>query len=59
VIRVSTANARWRDDGVAPTATAGMPLNTTDAPLVYDGDLTTLQLIAVTGSPVIDVCFYA
>lgn len=59
LIRVETANARWRDDGTAPTTTAGMLMQTTDTFLLdYTGNLAALQFIAVTGSPVLDISFY-
>jgi hypothetical protein len=59
VIRVETANARWRDDGVAPTTSAGMPLNSTDtSSLEYSGTLSAIQFIAQSGSPVLDVSYY-
>ena len=58
VIAVETANARWRDDGVAPTASVGVPMATTDSPLQYSGTLTALQFIAQTGSPILDCSFY-
>lgn len=61
LIQVSTAAIRWRDDGTAPTSTVGMPwLNTTtiNTPLRYcSDDLTKFQVIAVSGTPVLDVYF--
>lgn len=59
LIRVETANVRWRDDGTAPTTTVGMPLNSTDTfMLEYSGNLSAIQFIAVSGSPVVDVAYY-
>lgn len=57
-ISVETANIRWRDDGTAPTTSAGMPIVAAAAPFLYQGDLTKLQVIAVSGSPVVDLAFY-
>jgi len=57
VIACSTANVRWRDDGTAPTATLGMPLNAGQQ-LAYSGDLSAVKFILVSGSPVLDVSFY-
>lgn len=57
-----TANSRWRDDGTAPTASAGMLLTFNVAgneTMVYTGNLLKLQFIAVSGSPVLDISFYA
>ena len=60
LIRVETANARWRDDGTAPTTTVGMPLNSTDTfQLEYWGTLSAIEFIAVSGSPVLNVSYYA
>lgn len=62
LVRVSTANARIRTDGTAPTATVGFPLVTTDTtPLWFEGrgNLTGAQLIAQTGSPVVDILYFA
>jgi len=58
IIAVDTAAVRWRDDGVAPTASVGMPLSNTGAPLEYSGPLASIQFIAQTGSPVLNVSYY-
>ena len=58
IIRASTAAVRWRDDGVAPTTSVGMPMATTDAPFEYSGNLSAIKFIAETGSPVLDVSYY-
>lgn len=57
VIVAETANVRWRDDGAAPTNAVGM-LMLAGGSLYYQGDLTALQTIAVSGSPVVDISFY-
>lgn len=57
-ISVETANARFRDDGVAPTSAIGVLLVTGTLPFIYAGDLTALQLVANSGSPVVNVSFY-
>jgi hypothetical protein len=59
IISVETANARFRDDGTAPTASVGVQLVSGVAPFVYMGDLTAIQFVAVSGSPVINAAFYA
>lgn len=56
-ISVETAAVRYRDDGAAPTATVGQPIAVAGN-LFYAGTLTAMQLIAQTGSPVVDVSFY-
>lgn len=60
VICVETANIRWRDDGVAPTASVGMLLGATGpaACMDYSGTFNTFQFISTTGSPVLNVSFY-
>lgn len=58
VIRCATANVRWRDDGTAPTATVGMPLNVGEE-LDYDGDPSTLKFIrSGAADATLDISFY-
>jgi hypothetical protein len=54
---LETANARWRDDGIAPTAAVGQPFVAGQC-MQYAGPFNTFQLIAQTGSPVITVSYY-
>jgi hypothetical protein len=54
---LETANARWRDDGTAPTASVGVPL-TAGQCMQYAGPFTRFQIIAQSGSPVLSVSFY-
>ena len=49
---------RWRDDGVNPTATVGMPL-AVGVTLQYDGDLTQIKFIEQTASAKINISYYA
>ena len=49
---------RWRDDGVAPSATVGMPL-ASGVTLQYDGDLTKIQFIEQVGGAKINISYYA
>lgn len=53
-----TAAVRWRDDGVAPTATVGMPL-AAGVTLQYDGDLTRIQFIQNGGTAELNISYYA
>jgi hypothetical protein len=62
-ICVSTQTIRYRDDGVAPTTSVGMPVapNSSTLPNCFSYaiiPMTAMQLIAVTGSPTIDISFY-
>lgn len=52
-----TAAIRWRDDGTAPTTTVGNPLAVA-AVLTYAGLLASLQVIAQTGTAVVNIEFY-
>lgn len=54
----TSAVARWRDDGTAPTSTVGMILNT-GSELDYTGDPTMIQFIIGSGSPILDISYYA
>ena len=57
LITCEGSGIRWRDDGVAPTATVGYPLNAGDS-LIYSGTLTAFLMIPQTGNPVVDISFY-
>lgn len=52
-----TQTVRWRDDGVAPTATVGMPL-AAGQPFLYDGDLTKIRFIEATATAALNVSYY-
>ena len=58
IITPLTAAVRWRDDGVAPTASVGMPLAAGNT-LQYDGDLTKIQFIQNGGTAELNVTYYA
>lgn len=49
---------RWRDDGVAPTASIGMPL-AVGVTLQYDGDLTMIKFIEQVSGGKINISYYA
>ena len=49
---------RWRDDGVAPTATVGMPVYV-GAVLNYDGDLKLIRFIQQSSGGILNVSYYA
>lgn len=58
IITPETQGVRWRDDGVAPTASVGMPL-AAGVTLQYDGDLTKIQFIEQTGGAKLNITYYA
>jgi hypothetical protein len=53
-----TGNVRWRDDGISPTPTSGMLMQTSQPPLEYSGDLNAIQFVAVSGTVQIDASLY-
>jgi hypothetical protein len=57
LICVETANVRWRDDGTAPTASVGQPVSAGQC-FQYAGPLPSIQFIAQSGSPVVNVSYY-
>jgi hypothetical protein len=57
LIIAETQGVRWRDDGVAPTASEGMPLAAGTA-LQYDGDLTKIRFIQQTASAKLNISYY-
>jgi hypothetical protein len=56
-IESDTAAVRYRDDGAAPTATIGQPI-ASGGSIFYTGTLSAMQLIAESGSPVVNISFY-
>lgn len=58
LIVAETQAVRWRDDGVAPTASIGMPL-ATGVSLSYDGDLKAIRFIQQLASATLNVSYYA
>lgn len=56
------AAARWRDDGVAPTTTVGLPLasGSATAPVCFNyyGTFATLQWVAQSGTTILNISFY-
>jgi hypothetical protein len=56
-IRVDAQSVRFRDDGVAPTASVGFPLVPGDV-LEYDGDLKKIQFIEQVAGAVLNVVYY-
>ena len=57
VITAEGGAVRWRDDGVAPTPTDGMPLQA-GSTLVYDGNLAKIQFIGQLPLAKLNVSFY-
>jgi hypothetical protein len=57
LIVAQTQGVRWRDDGTAPTASVGMPLDP-GVPFAYDGDLNKIRFIEVTASAALNISFY-
>lgn len=57
VIIAETQAVRWRDDGVAPTATVGMPL-AVGTYMLYDGNIRSLQFIGQAGQAIVNVALY-
>lgn len=58
LVTPSTNSVRWRDDGMAPSATVGYPL-AAGQELQYDANgWATLQFIPQTGSSVLDILYY-
>lgn len=58
VISAEAGDARWRDDGSAPTGTVGMPIYAGSPPQTFAGDLGALQFIQVSAASIINVSYY-
>ena len=59
LLQAEGQNVRWRDDGIAPTATVGMLLIAGSDPYPYDGVLTNIRFIQAAGGAILNVSFYA
>jgi hypothetical protein len=57
VITAEVQAVRYRDDGVAPTASVGMPL-AVGTPIEYQGTISALQFIAQTSGGIVNILFY-
>ena len=57
LITPETQAVRWRDDGVPPTASVGMPL-AAGVTLQYDGDLSRIRFIQQSASSKINISYY-
>jgi hypothetical protein len=58
LIKAEAQAVRYRDDGVAPTATVGMPLAIGEPGLFYEGRLSAIQVISQTSGAKLDVLYY-
>jgi len=52
------APVRWRDDGITPSATVGMPI-AVGVPFQYDGDLTKIRFIQQSASAILNISYYS
>ena len=57
-MQAESANVRYRDDGTAPTSSAGSLIVSGLNPFLYTGTLSALKFIAASGSPTADFAFY-
>lgn len=57
IIQAETADVRWRDDGIPPTATVGMLLAAGDS-FLYTGDLTKIQFFETGATSILNVSYY-
>lgn len=57
VIVCEAQDVRYRGDGVAPTATVGMPM-AKGVPVEYTGTLALLQFIEQTAGAILNVSYY-
>jgi len=57
LIQPSGGDVRWRDDGVAPTATIGMLL-ADGVVFLYSGDLNAIRFILASGAPALNITYY-
>ena len=58
IITPESQGVRWRDDGVTPTASVGMPLSA-GVTLQYDGDLSQIKFIEQVSGAKLNITYYA
>lgn len=58
IIQAAAQAVRWRDDGVAPTASVGMVL-ASGGELRYDGNLSAIRFIESTAGAQLNVSYYS
>lgn len=58
LIQPEAQAVRWRDDGIAPSASVGMPL-AVGVTLQYDGDLTNIRFFEQSSGAKLNVSFYS
>jgi hypothetical protein len=57
LIQAEAQNVRWRDDGVAPTASVGNLL-LVGSSMVYEKKLSAIQFISAVAGAIVNVNFY-
>jgi len=58
LIQAEAAGVRWRDDGVAPTASVGMILAASQTFAYTAPDLTQIKFIQMSSGAILNVSFY-
>lgn len=58
LFQAEAQSIRFRDDGTAPSATAGMLVEAGLAPFEYSGTLSQVQVIQATSGGILDVSYY-
>ena len=58
LIQAEAAGVRWRDDGVAPTATVGMILAAGQTFQYTTPDFTRIQFIQMSAGAILNVAYY-
>ena len=58
LIRTEAQSVRWRDDGTAPTSSAGQLMLAADAPFLYTGAISKLRFIETTSGAKLNILFY-
>ena len=58
IITPEAQAVRWRDDGVAPTASVGMPL-AAGVTLQYDGDINQIKFIEQSAGAKLNITYYS
>lgn len=58
MISCETQSVRWRDDGIAPTASVGMLMAAGGAPQMFWGNLSALLFIQTSATAVLNISYY-
>lgn len=58
IAAIGTTTCIWRDDGIAPSGTAGIPILVSTPPFEYSGNLSAIQFACVGATATVVAALY-